>query len=92
MRWPLQLTSFLIGVPHCAATIAVLSMVAERFKDSPSVRGIGVINEPSNAVGIDELIAFYRKAYQAIRTAGMQQDAVDGDFSRFSLRYFSRFS
>jgi glucan 1,3-beta-glucosidase len=59
------------------ATVEVLSMVAERFRNSPCVCGIGVINEPSNEVPISSLIDFYRKAYAAIRSAGMSCEAVD---------------
>eukprot|EP00283_Hemiselmis_rufescens_P018614 CAMPEP_0173458576 /NCGR_PEP_ID=MMETSP1357-20121228/59840_1 /TAXON_ID=77926 /ORGANISM="Hemiselmis rufescens, Strain PCC563" /LENGTH=421 /DNA_ID=CAMNT_0014425955 /DNA_START=18 /DNA_END=1280 /DNA_ORIENTATION=- len=65
------------------ATVRVLAMVAERYKDARSVSGIGVINEPSNAVPADKLVAFYRASYAAIRAAGMPQERVDVFFPAY---------
>mmetsp|Transcript_15406 Transcript_15406/g.30416 ORF Transcript_15406/g.30416 Transcript_15406/m.30416 type:complete len:525 (-) Transcript_15406:58-1632(-) len=56
---------------NTAATVRVLTIVAERYKGAKSVTGICVINEPSNEVAGDVLVAFYRSAYAAIRAAGM---------------------
>lgn len=48
-------------------TIEILARLAKRYKDSPSVWGIELLNEPSvDLVKYFQLLHFYRKAYRTI--------------------------
>ncbi len=48
-------------------TIAILKQLAEQFKDSPALWGIEIMNEPESKHNVQQLRAFYKRAYKELR-------------------------
>ncbi|MBI3889835.1 cellulase family glycosylhydrolase [Candidatus Saccharibacteria bacterium] len=48
-------------------TVAILKQLAERYKDSPALWGIEIMNEPESKGNVLELRAFYKRAYKELR-------------------------
>lgn len=48
-------------------TIRTLSRIAERYKDSPALWGIELLNEPLAKGHVRTLVSFYRAAYKELR-------------------------
>jgi len=55
------------------ANVEVLRKVAKRYKGSTALGGITVVNEPSCRIPLIKLRRYYRKAYSAIRSAGVPE-------------------
>jgi glucan 1,3-beta-glucosidase len=49
-------------------TIELLKILAERYKDSPALWGIELLNEPEFRGHYFQLVSFYRRAYSELRT------------------------
>ncbi len=61
-------------------TLAVIGKLAERYKNSPQLYGIGLLNEPGKQVPKRALKRFYRSAYWLIReTCGDQVRVIFSD-------------
>ncbi|EGZ11306.1 hypothetical protein PHYSODRAFT_519365 [Phytophthora sojae] len=53
-------------------TIAMVSYLAERFKDEDAFLGFGLLNEPNGDTTTDVLYDYYERAYAAIRATGSE--------------------
>eukprot|EP00747_Dinoflagellata_sp_TGD_P189944 gnl/TRDRNA2_/TRDRNA2_50928_c0_seq1.p1 gnl/TRDRNA2_/TRDRNA2_50928_c0~~gnl/TRDRNA2_/TRDRNA2_50928_c0_seq1.p1 ORF type:complete len:777 (+),score=99.82 gnl/TRDRNA2_/TRDRNA2_50928_c0_seq1:68-2398(+) len=57
-------------------SLKALDIVVRRYRGSRAVTGIAVCNEPSALVPQDELCAFYERAVDTVRVAGMSAERV----------------
>lgn len=52
---------------HQARTLDILEAVAERYKGSPAVEGISLLNEPNQTIDPSLLLEFYQAGYARVR-------------------------
>ncbi|RAW37410.1 hypothetical protein PC110_g6328 [Phytophthora cactorum] len=53
-------------------TIAMVSYLADRYKDEDAFLGFGLLNEPNGDTTTDVLYDYYERAYSAIRATGSE--------------------
>ncbi len=59
-----------------AKTLLTIEKLAKRYKDSPSLFGIELLNEPDRDISYDELKRFYEAGYEIVRTHCEEDVAV----------------
>jgi len=57
-------------------SLEVVKVLAQRYRGRQCVTGIGVCNEPSNEIPESRLLAYYEKAVDVVRSAGMPASRV----------------